>query len=107
MIVQFGDASADERRPVARDRAYFSHGKREHGYKQIITMDHQRSGMGTTIRKPRSRTCNRCGREETWDDERGSWQIVVEDGERKVGNPHCIHEWNITGSFTPIERTDA
>jgi len=63
--------------------------------------------MATTIRKPRSRKCELCGRREAWDDERGSWQIVADDGERVVGNPHCIHEWDITGSFTPIEQTDA
>jgi hypothetical protein len=63
--------------------------------------------MATTIRKPRSRTCELCGRQEAWDDDRGSWHIVAEDGERKVGNPHCIHEWDITGAFTPIGRTDA
>lgn len=86
---------------------WFSHGGREHGCKSVITEDDEQCSMATRIRKPRSRKCELCGRQEVWDDERGSWQIVAEDGERAVGDPHCIHEWDITGSFTPIGRTDA
>ena len=64
--------------------------------------------MAERIRKPRSRTCELCGRQEQWDDDRGSWQISTDEGgERQVGNPHCIHEWDITGAFTPIEASDA
>ncbi|QSG02174.1 HEWD family protein [Natranaeroarchaeum sulfidigenes] len=63
--------------------------------------------MDTRIRKPRSRTCELCGRQEVWSDEKGTWTIVTEDDERQVGDPHCLHEWDITGAFTPIETTDA
>ncbi|WP_135822481.1 HEWD family protein [Halostella litorea] len=59
--------------------------------------------MGTALRTPSRRKCERCGRSERWDEDAETWRIRVEDGERLVGNPHCIHEWDITGSFTPIE----
>jgi len=59
--------------------------------------------MGTRLRTPEDRTCERCGREETWDEADRVWRIVREDGERVVGDPYCIHEWDITGEFTPIE----
>lgn len=59
--------------------------------------------MGTALRTPTRRECERCGRSERWDENGETWRIREEDGERLVGNPHCIHEWDITGSFTPIE----
>jgi hypothetical protein len=55
------------------------------------------------LRRPTDRTCERCGREETWDESEGSWRIVVEGGERHVGNVYCIHEWDINGRFSPFE----
>ena len=52
---------------------------------------------------PEERTCERCGRQDVWDEETGSWQIVRdEDGTVVAGRPDCIHEWDITGSFNPI-----
>lgn len=57
--------------------------------------------MGT-LRTPESRTCERCGRKERWDDDEEVWKIVEEDGELQSGVHYCIHEWDITGSFTPI-----
>ena len=57
--------------------------------------------MGTRLRTPEDRTCERCGREETWDETDHVWRIVREDGDRLVGDPYCIHEWDITGEFTP------
>jgi len=59
--------------------------------------------MGTKLRTPEERTCERCGREERWDEDDRVWRIVREDGEPKVGDVYCIHEWDITGTFTPIE----
>ncbi|WP_435358335.1 HEWD family protein [Haloarchaeobius sp. DFWS5] len=53
----------------------------------------------TTLRKPTARECERCGRNEHWDDDVEAWRIT--DGD--VGNPHCIHEWNIDGTFSPID----
>lgn len=59
--------------------------------------------MSRNLRTPDDRTCERCGREELWDEDDGVWRIAVEDGERVVGDTYCIHEWDITGEFTPIE----
>ncbi|USZ72321.1 HEWD family protein [Natronosalvus halobius] len=56
--------------------------------------------MSVQMQKPTTRVCERCGRTERWDDAQSAWQHAP-DGER--GNPHCIHEWDINGSFTPYE----
>ncbi len=42
-----------------------------------------------------------------WDEEQGKWTIQVEDGERLVGDRHCIHEWDINGHYSPITNTEA
>jgi hypothetical protein len=57
------------------------------------------------ISTPTQRTCERCGRSDVWDERRQEWTIAEADGERQVGNPYCIHEWDITGSFNPFEGT--
>jgi hypothetical protein len=54
------------------------------------------------IETPHERACERCGRRDVWDDELTSWTIAVEDGEKQAGNPHCLHEWDINGSFNPL-----
>lgn len=51
-----------------------------------------------TISPPRERTCERCGRTDVWDTERGNW--VVDDN---AGDPYCLHVWDINGSYNPIE----
>lgn len=51
------------------------------------------------LEPPDSRTCERCGREEVWSEERGTW--VAAD---TLGNPHCVHVWDITGTYNPIVR---
>lgn len=56
-----------------------------------------------TLRKPRERTCELCGRQEKWGDEADAWQVVREDGEPVVGDLYCIHEWDINGDFVPVE----
>lgn len=61
------------------------------------------SPMSTTLRTPEERTCERCGREEYWDAEDRVWRIVREDDEVRAGDPYCIHEWDITGEFSPIQ----
>jgi len=55
--------------------------------------------MSVDIRTPERRECVRCGRIEKWDGERDNW-VVADD---EVGNVRCIHTWDITGEFTPIQ----
>jgi len=50
-----------------------------------------------TIVPPTERTCERCGREDVWDGDVESWVI---DG--APGDPHCLHEWDINGSYNPV-----
>ena len=57
----------------------------------------------TQITSPRERNCERCGRRDEWDDDDSTWRIAVEDGEKQSGNPHCLHEWDINGSFNPVD----
>jgi len=56
-----------------------------------------------TVIPPTERTCERCGRRDKWDDDGRTWLIVTEDGEKRVGNPHCLHEWDINGTYNPFE----
>jgi hypothetical protein len=60
--------------------------------------------MNERIRKPTERECEDCGRREVWNDATCTWRIAVDDGERRVGNVYCIHEWDINGTFVPLER---
>lgn len=53
-----------------------------------------------TIRKPTKRACEVCGRRERWEPEEETWVIASSD---EVGDPHCIHEWDINGTFLPYE----
>lgn len=57
----------------------------------------------TTIVPPVRRTCERCGRVERWDDDRPAWVAATVDGEKRRGEPHCVHEWDITGTYNPLE----
>ena len=59
--------------------------------------------MDATIVPPERRTCERCGRTDVWDDDAENWVIDEEDGERQVGDKHCIHEWDINGRYNPVE----
>ncbi len=54
------------------------------------------------LRTPDRRECLRCGRTERWDPEAETW-TVPSDAEDAVGRRHCIHEWDITGSFRPFD----
>lgn len=56
--------------------------------------------MSVQLRKPKARVCEQCDRTERWDEERECWQL---NGANGVGNPHCIHEWDINGTFYPFE----
>ncbi len=52
------------------------------------------------IEPPEERRCERCGREEVWDDAAEKW---VEDPEAEApGRPHCLHEWDINGTYRPV-----
>ncbi|MFB6094816.1 MAG: HEWD family protein [Halanaeroarchaeum sp.] len=55
--------------------------------------------MSVQIRTPSRRTCLRCGREERYDEEARAWRV-----DAAVGDVYCIHSWDITGEFTPVER---
>jgi hypothetical protein len=57
----------------------------------------------TEVIPPTERRCERCGRHDEWDPEADAWLIVTDDGEKQVGNPHCLHEWDINGSYNPFE----
>ena len=59
--------------------------------------------MSVNIIPPERRTCDLCGRTDVWDAEVENWVIADEDGERRVGNKHCIHEWDINGQYNPVE----
>jgi len=56
-----------------------------------------------TIVPPKRRSCERCGRVERFDEDRTSWVAVTVDGERRRGKPHCVHEWDITGTYNPLK----
>jgi len=59
-----------------------------------------------TIKAPRERTCERCGRRDEYDVEREAWTVVVdEDGDRKAGTPYCLHDWDINGTYNPLSGT--
>ena len=60
-------------------------------------------GVSVDIVPPDRRECQRCGRRDEWDEAAGKWVIAVEDGERRVGNKHCVHEWDIDGAYNPVE----
>ena len=64
----------------------------------LLLADAVRSDMGVTITPPKERTCELCGREERWDDEAEGWRIADDPG-----NVYCIHEWDINGSFVPLQ----
>jgi hypothetical protein len=52
-----------------------------------------------TIHPPTDRTCERCEREEVWDEDRETW-VSPPDGDE--GIPHCLHEWDINGTYSPV-----
>ncbi|WP_136715479.1 HEWD family protein [Halorientalis salina] len=59
-----------------------------------------------TVIPPKERVCERCGRHDVWDDAADAWLIVTEDDDKQVGNPHCLHEWDINGNYNPFEDRD-
>jgi len=59
--------------------------------------------MDPELRSPSVRECERCGRKEEWDEDDETWRIATLEGDRRVGDPYCIHEWDINGKFAPFE----
>ena len=59
---------------------------------------------GAKLRTPTDRTCELCERHEKWDADAESWRVVEEDGEQRNGKRFCIHEWDINGRFSPVDR---
>lgn len=56
----------------------------------------------TEVVPPDERVCERCGRKDVWDDDAQKWVVAREDGEPRPGRPHCLHEWDINGSYNPL-----
>ncbi len=56
-----------------------------------------------TLEPPTERVCERCGRTDRWDEDRETWVAATVDGERLAGEPHCVHEWDINGTYNPFE----
>ena len=54
----------------------------------------------TRIDPPQERECTCCGRQEVWDEARGTW--AAENGGDGLGRPHCVHEWDISGAYSPV-----
>ena len=52
------------------------------------------------LKPPTERQCLRCGRRDVWDEKSGNWAIKSEG---EAGKPFCIHEWDINGTYNPIE----
>lgn len=57
----------------------------------------------TTVTPPKARECEHCGRTDEWNADRGTWTVVFEDGDRLAGDPFCLHEWDINGTYNPLE----
>jgi hypothetical protein len=68
----------------------------------LITEGDLYPNMSAEIVPPKERTCEKCGRTDVWDAEAENWVIAEENGERQVGNRHCIHEWDINGQYNPV-----
>jgi hypothetical protein len=63
--------------------------------------------MGVSISPPTERICERCGRHDIWDEERNTWVIATEGGEKRTGDPQCLHEWDINGTYNPIAGSES
>jgi len=55
-----------------------------------------------TIVPPTERECERCGRRDVWKDEDSAWRVATVDGEPRPGEPYCLHEWDINGTYNPL-----
>lgn len=82
---------------VVADRLQGHRGRREAMFKSLAAPI---SDMNVTLRRPKQRTCERCGRVEQWNDRTESWEI----SDDATGSIYCIHEWDINGQFVPYDR---
>lgn len=83
------------------------HGRSSAGiFREFKSLDRLAPNM-TEVVPPTKRTCERCGRVATWDSDSQTWVATVEDGEKKRGKPHCLHEWDISGNYNPLADEDA
>lgn len=57
----------------------------------------------TILEPPDHRRCTRCDREEVWSDELETW-VAADSNDGPLGNAHCVHTWDITGNYNPINR---
>jgi hypothetical protein len=79
--------------------------------------------MDVRLRKPDRRRCELCDRVERWDEDVGAWRLVhrdtdtdggddVDEGDDAgdatlaVGRVHCLHQWDIDGTFAPIREVE-
>lgn len=53
--------------------------------------------MSETLVPPRERACELCGRRDVWDTGTKNWRID------DTGRPHCVHEWDINGTYNPFD----
>jgi hypothetical protein len=49
---------------------------------------------------PAERECRRCGRRDVWDSDAVNWRISTD---ASVGDRFCIHEWDINGTYKPVQ----
>ena len=56
-----------------------------------------------TINPPTERICERCGREDVWDEQKQTFVARTDNGASEPGNPHCLHEWDINGKYNPLQ----
>jgi hypothetical protein len=59
------------------------------------------------INPPTERTCERCGRMEVWSETEQTFVAGTVDGQKRRGEPHCLHEWDINGEYNPLQDTEA
>jgi hypothetical protein len=39
---------------------------------------------------------------DVWSEREQKWVVAESDGEPQHGQPHCLHEWDINGSYNPF-----
>lgn len=54
---------------------------------------------------PTERECLHCERQDVWDEESETWVAAEVAGEKRRGIPHCVHEWDVTGTHNPIDES--
>jgi hypothetical protein len=44
---------------------------------------------------------------EVWSETEQTFVAGTVDGEKRRGEPHCLHEWDINGEYNPLQDTEA